>query len=162
VPPKLLLEALRGSQSFSPRDTILPFSLSKDSTNLIYKVCEIQKYLQNDRLSYVVNVPLVCKGEFREYHLVPVPIPVNKNKQIYIRPAECILCVDKTRQYYYFSSDLELQKIQGDHKKSYVCKQGKPLLYSLVQEECAVRLLQVWKALPSSCEVNFMHHTHSV
>jgi hypothetical protein len=36
--------------------------------------------------------------------------PINKNKLIYIRSAESILCVDKTRQYYYFSSDLELQK----------------------------------------------------
>jgi len=125
VLPKLLLEALRGSRSFSPRDTILPFSLSKDSTDLICKVCEIQIYLQNDRLSYLVGVPLVCKGEFREYYLVSVPIPVNKNKQIYIRPAESILCVDKTRQYYYFSSDLELQKMQGDHKKKLLVQTGK-------------------------------------
>jgi hypothetical protein len=37
---------------------------------------------------------------------VSVPIPVNKDKLIYIRTAKSILCVDKTRQYYYFSSDL--------------------------------------------------------
>jgi hypothetical protein len=42
VPPNLLLESLRGSQPFFPRDTIWPFPLSKDSTSLIYKVCEMQ------------------------------------------------------------------------------------------------------------------------
>jgi hypothetical protein len=35
VPPRLLLESLKEMQSFFPRDTILPFSLSKDSTNII-------------------------------------------------------------------------------------------------------------------------------
>jgi hypothetical protein len=54
----------------------------------------------NDRLSYVVCVPLMNKGEFRAYHFMPVTIPVTKSKQIYIRPSESILCVDKARQYH--------------------------------------------------------------
>ena len=162
VPLTLLLEALRESQSFFPRDTVLPFSLSKDSANLIYKVCEMQIYLQNNRLSYVVGIPLVNKGEFKVYQLVTVPILVNKNKLVYIRSAEPLLCVDWTRQYYYFSSDRELQACKDPSRKRYVCKQGKPLLSSLVQEECAVRLLQGWKTLPSSCDVNYVQLTHSV
>jgi len=44
----------------------------------------MQVYIQNNRLSYVVSVPLVNKGEFKAYHLVPVPIPVNKDKLVYI------------------------------------------------------------------------------
>ena len=99
VPPRLLLESLKESQSFFPRDTILPFPLSKDPTNIIYKVREMQVYIQNDRLSYVVSVPLVNKGEFKAYHLVPVPIPVNKDKLIYIKTVKSILCVDNSQQY---------------------------------------------------------------
>jgi hypothetical protein len=72
----------------------LPFSLSKYSTSLIYKVCEMQVYIQNDKLSYVVIIPLVNKGEFWAYYLVPVPIPINKDKLIYIKAAKSILCVD--------------------------------------------------------------------
>ena len=162
VPPKLLLESLKESQSFFPRDTILPFPLSKDATNFIYKVCEVQVYIQNNRLSYVVSVPLVNKGEFKAYQLVPVPIPVNNDKLIYIRTAKSILCVDKTRQYYYFSSDIELQRCKEPTKERYVCKQDKPLLSSQVQEECAVRLLKMWKTLPNSCEVHFVQLTHTV
>jgi len=101
----------------------------------------MQVYIQNNRLSYVVSVPLVNKGEFKAYHLVPVPIPVNKDKLIYIRTAKSILCVDRTWQYYYSSSDLELQKCEDPTKQRYVCKQNKPLLSSLAQEECAVQLL---------------------
>jgi len=54
-------------------------------------MCEMQVYIQNDRPSYVVSVTLVNKGEFKAYHLVPVPIPVNKCKLIYIRTTKSIL-----------------------------------------------------------------------
>ena len=109
-----------------------------------------------------MSVPLVNKGEFKAYYFVPVPIPVNKDKLIYIRTAKSVLCVDKTRQCYYSSSDLELQKCKEPTKQRYVCKQGKPLLSSLVQEECAVRLLKVWKTVPDSCEAHLVKLTHTV
>ena len=83
-------------------------------------------------LSYVVSVPLVNRGEFQAYYLEPVPIPVNKDKLIYIRTAKPIVCVDKTRQYYYFSSELELKKCKEPTKQRYVCQQDKPLLSLLV------------------------------
>jgi hypothetical protein len=40
----------------------------------------MQVYIQNDRLSYAVSVPLVNKGGYKSYYLVPVQIPVNKDK----------------------------------------------------------------------------------
>ena len=162
VPPHLLLESLQGSYPFFPRDTIPPFPLNKDSTSMIYKVCETKVYIRNNRLSYVISTPLVNKGEFRAYYLVPVPIQVNKDKLVYIRTVKSIMCVDSSRQYYYFSSEVELQKCKEPTKNRYVCRQEKPLLSSLVQEECAVRLLTMWKSLPKSCEVNFVQLTHTV
>jgi hypothetical protein len=63
VPPKRLLESLRESRASFPRDTILPFALSADSTSLVYKVCDVQVCIQNCRLSYVVSIPLIDKGE---------------------------------------------------------------------------------------------------
>ena len=67
-----------------------------------------------------MSVPIVNKGEFKDYHIVPVPIPVNDDKLIYIRTDKSILCVDKTRQYYYFSSDLEIKKCKNPLSKD-VC-----------------------------------------
>jgi hypothetical protein len=43
-----------------------------------------------------------------------------------------------------------------------VCKQGNPLLSSLVQEKCAVRLLKVWENVPHSCQVHFAQMAHTV
>ena len=162
VSPHLLLEYLQGSQPFFPRDTIPPFPLNKGSTSMIYKVCETKVYIKNNKLGYVISTPLVNKGEFRAYYLVPVPIQINKDKQVYIRTVKSIMCVDSSRQYYYFSSEVALQKCKEPTKNRYVCRQEKPLLSSLVQEECAVRLLKIWKSLPESCEVNFVQLSHTV
>jgi len=84
-----------------PRDTILPFALSADSTSLVYKVCDVQVYIQSGKLSYVVSIPLIDKGQFKAYYLVPILIQVDKDKLVYIRTEKSILCVDTIRQYYF-------------------------------------------------------------
>ena len=162
VPPQLLLTSLKESQSFFPQNTILPFPLSKNITSLLYQVSDVQVYVRNGRLSYVVSVPLVNKGEFKVYYLVPIPVPVNTDKLVYVKIEKSIVCVDQTRHYYYFSTERELDKCKKLLKQKYVCKQSKPFLSSLVQEECAVLLLQVRRSIPNSCEVSVVKLTNTV
>jgi hypothetical protein len=109
-----------------------------------------------------VSVPLIDKGKFKAYYLIPIPIPVSKDKLIYIRTEKPILCIDRIKQYYYFSSILELQTCKEITRQKYVCKQDKPLLSSLMQEECAVRLLKDRKVLPSSCKLHYVALNHTV
>ena len=101
VPPKLLLQSPRECQASFPRDTILPFAPNADSASLMYKVCDVQVYIQNGKLSYVVSIPLIDKGQFKAYYLVPIPIQVNTDKLVYVRTEKSILCVDTKRQYYF-------------------------------------------------------------
>jgi nucleoside diphosphate kinase len=110
----------------------------------------------------VVKTPLIDKGEFKAYDLVPVPILIKPDKLVYIRTENSILCIDNTRQYYYFSSEQELKMCKETTPQRYVCKQSKPLLSSLMQDECAVKLLKEWKKLPNDCEVNYIQLTHTV
>ena len=109
VPPKLLLTSLRESQASFPRDTILRFELSTDSTDLVNRVCDVQVYIQNGKLDCVVSISLIYKGEFKVYYLAPVPISVSPDKLVYIMTEKSVLCIDRVRQHYYFSSDQELK-----------------------------------------------------
>jgi len=45
---------------------------------MVYKLRETKLYIKNNKLSYVISTPLVKKGEFRVYRVVPVPIQANK------------------------------------------------------------------------------------
>ena len=92
VPPKLLLTSLRESQASFPRDTILTFALSTDSTDLVYRLCDVQVYIQNGKLNYVVSIPLIDEGEFKAYYLAPVPISVSPDKLVYIIIEKSVLC----------------------------------------------------------------------
>ena len=109
VPPKLLLTSLRESQASFPRDTILPFALSTDSTDLVYRLCDVQVYIQNGKLNYVVSIPLIDKRECKAYYLAPVPISVSPDKLVYIMTEKSVLCIDRVRQHYYFISGKELK-----------------------------------------------------
>jgi hypothetical protein len=64
VSPTLLLETLRKSIPSFPKDTLAPFSLSKDSTNLILRICVVHIYIRNGILGYVISIPLVNRGTF--------------------------------------------------------------------------------------------------
>ena len=128
----------------------------------MYWLCDVQVYIQNGELNYVVSIPLIDKGEFKAYYLAPVPISVSPDKLVYIVTERSVLCIDKARQHYYFSSDQELKGCKELIKYKYMCKQAKPLLSSLMQEECAVRLLNEHRTLQSSCELHYVQLNHTV
>jgi hypothetical protein len=60
-------------------------------------VYETDVYLQNVRLIYVISIPLVNKGEFTAYYLVPAPFLHDKDKLIYIKTGDSVLYVDNVQ-----------------------------------------------------------------
>jgi hypothetical protein len=64
ISPVTLMEALIKSVSAFPKDTALPFPLSKDSAHLLLRLCELQVYIKNGILGYIIRLPLVNRGPF--------------------------------------------------------------------------------------------------
>jgi hypothetical protein len=81
--PFTLMEALIKSVSAFPKDTSLPFPLCKDSVHLLLRFCDLQVYIKNGILGYVILVPLVNRGNFITYSLIPIPV-------LWIEPSSCI------------------------------------------------------------------------
>jgi hypothetical protein len=67
ISPTTLMESLMRSAPAFPKDTTLPFPLSKDSTLLLFILCELQVYSRNGILGYVILLPLVNRGTFDLY-----------------------------------------------------------------------------------------------
>jgi hypothetical protein len=72
-----LMEDLIKSVSSFPKDTTLPFPLSKDSAHFILRLCDLQVYIKNGILGYVTLLPLVNRGNFDIYRLIPIPVPLD-------------------------------------------------------------------------------------
>ena len=64
ISPITLMEALIKSVSAFPKDTTFPFPLSKDSAHFVLRLCDLQLYIKNGILGYVILLPLVNRGNF--------------------------------------------------------------------------------------------------
>jgi hypothetical protein len=59
IPPATVMESLMRSAPAFPKDTTLPFPLSKDSIHLLFRLCELQVYIKNGVLGYAILLLLV-------------------------------------------------------------------------------------------------------
>jgi len=76
--------ALIKSVSAFPNDTALPFPLSKDSAFLAIRFCDLQVHIKNCILGYAIQLPLVNRGNFNIYRLIPIPVTLDRTKFLYI------------------------------------------------------------------------------
>jgi hypothetical protein len=162
VAPHRLMEILTRDITSFPRDTTVPFPLSEDSTNLFHKICDLHVYLKDGILGYVVELPLVNRGNFRILKLIPLPVNLEANTFMYIETVEPILCIDQARQFYLMLNDDELRQCKKKDSNFYVCKQNHPMISSHSQESCAVKLLQSSGQIPHSCETRIVKLRNTV
>jgi hypothetical protein len=101
VPPHSLIEILMKSILSFPKDTMAPFSLNKDTTSLIYLVCDVHIYMKDGILGYIITIPLMSIATFRVFRLLPLPVSVKNNKFVYLETGNPILYIDQYRQYYF-------------------------------------------------------------
>jgi hypothetical protein len=84
VAPSLIMETLKGSTSAFPKETMASFIFGKDSANLIPKVCDISISVNDGILGYIISLPLINRGTFKIFKLIPLPVAIGQNKFVYI------------------------------------------------------------------------------
>jgi hypothetical protein len=162
ISPATLMESLMRSAPAFPKDTTLPFPLSKDSTHLLFRLCELQVYIKNGILGYVLQLPLVSRGTFDIYKLIPIPLSLDRNQFIYIETGKPFLWIDQARQYYFLTEEGWISSCNLLNPMSYVCRQNQPLLSSHLHENCMVKLLQQGRSVPPSCDKRVVEISNSV
>jgi hypothetical protein len=162
VSPRVIIETLQKSSPMFPKDTMAPFTLSKDSSNLLLRICDVHIYLKNGILSYIISLPLINRGIFRTFRLIPLPVEVENNRFVYIEPSTRVLYIDQTRQYYFLTSREELRFCKIAQTNFHLCKQSQPLLNSHMQESCEVKLLHPRAKIPKVCDIRVVNVEHTI
>jgi hypothetical protein len=152
ISPVTLMEALIKGVSVFPKDTALPFPLSKNSAHLLCRVCDLQVYIKDGILGYVILLPLINRGNFNIYRLIPIPVPLDQTKFLYIDTGKSFLWVDQARQYYFMTDKEWMDSWKILNAMQYVCKQDQPFLSSHLHENCVVELLQPRRSVPPICD----------
>ena len=128
----------------------------------MYQLSDVHVYTCKERLGYVISVPLVHKRTFTVLRMIPIPVPVNREHFLYIDVRDSVLCLDRTRQYYFTMTEDELPKCKLAEPGHYLCTHQRTLLSTLTTESCAVTMLQRKNSLPSVCDTRLVRLSNTV
>jgi hypothetical protein len=162
ISPQMVINALKHDSSYFPPETFPPFPLSKDSAYLLYKVCGVHVYFYDEILSYVLELPLVNKGNYDVLRMIPVPVALGGGRFVYVDTGSDLLFFERARQYYFLSTERELSLCKAISKNSFVCSQEHPLLFSHSVDSCVIKMLQPRSSIPKECDTRLVHLIHTL
>jgi hypothetical protein len=114
------------------------------------KIIDVDVFLSDNVLGYVLKIPLVNSAVYNLYKLIPFPTKVHnsENTFVFIESERKFLVVDTLKQVYAKLNEVALDECNVISPDWRVCKQTFPLKSTLLQQECEVRLLESTTAIP--------------
>jgi hypothetical protein len=76
ITPAQILKQLKASQADIPRELSLPIPLSATYQNLIVSIIDLDVFIKNNFLVYVIRLPLTNHVNYNLYHVLPLPIKI--------------------------------------------------------------------------------------
>ena len=138
-----------------------PVTPNVENIHSLYNVVKTSVYFYNNRLSFVILIPLV---EPRLYNVVKVtsaPFNSNSSNYIFINPQNPYLIIDSIKQHYFQMSDQELSECKSI-LDTYLCSQTKPIYLVHMHGGCEASLFVPTANIPDSCEPRIMKLTHPI
>jgi hypothetical protein len=93
---------MKASQSDLPSDLTLHVPVSAAYQNLVLRICDIDAFLKDDYLVYVIRLPLTNSVKYNVYHVLPLTIKIKDtvSKFTFILPEREYLLMDVFKYYY--------------------------------------------------------------
>ncbi|XP_063830216.1 uncharacterized protein LOC135079489 [Ostrinia nubilalis] len=165
--PRKLYQELAESYRHLPDDSKLPIALDLSSIHFILNISKIASYYIDNKIIFVLQIPLVSTKEFMLFHAIALPTPHNSVKLdsfSLIIPSSKLIAMTKDKMHY---CNLEnLNQCVNPTVTDYVCdvtnvyaSDAKPsceseLMTKVISEipvQCATKFiygkLDIWKAI---------------
>ena len=110
----------------------------------------------------MILLPLVNRGNFNVYSLIPTPVSLDRTKFLYVETGKSFWWIDQAHQYYCMTDEGWKDSCKVLNTMQYVCKQNQPLLSSHLHENCMVKLLQPRGTVPTICEKRIVEISNSI
>lgn len=129
-----------------------PLEITFDNTLLLEKLVKVESYTYNNKITYILHIPITFSFEFDLYHLYSVPIP-EKSQFKAVIPQEKFLAINKL--YYAYSSVYCLKISQ----QTYLCDEME--LHEIQEENpCEIQLLSLKNT--STCQQTQIFVSHPI
>jgi hypothetical protein len=144
---------MKASQADIPSELSFPILLSATYQHLILNLVDLDVFLKDRFLVYVIRLPLTNHVNYNVYHVLPLPTKIRDtdSRFTFIFPDREYLLMDVAKQYYAQLRADELKECKLVSPYHRVCKQNHPIQLVHVHEECEVDMLQSIRTIPSSC-----------
>ena len=76
ITPAQIVKQLKASQADIPGDLTLPIPLSATHQNLIVNIVDLDVFIKDNFLVYVIRLPLTNHVRYNVYHVLPLPIRI--------------------------------------------------------------------------------------
>lgn len=158
VAPQQLHRELIDSSKYLPSNLELPTTLDISSIHFILNISQIVSYYINEKIIFVIRVPLVSVNAFSLFHVMSLPVshnPVNPKSFSMIIPSYKYLAMTKDKSQYCNLEDLDQCK-RMNHD-TYICDVS-TVYASDAKLSCESELItKVVNQLPSSCKTEIIN-----
>jgi hypothetical protein len=153
ITPGDIIRAFQNSHSILPHDLSLPTPARVAYEHVLMNIVDIDVFLNDDVLGYVLKTPLVNSAVYNLYKLIPFPTKVNssENTFVFIEGEKDYFMIDTLKQVYAKLSELDLDKCKVISPDWRICKQTFPMKSTHLHQECEVRLLDPITSIPLDC-----------
>lgn len=153
ITPAQIVSQMKASQADIPSEFTLPIPLSAAYQNLIVNILDLDVFIRDNFLVYVIRLPLTNHVKYNVYHVLPLPIRIKDTdtRFTFILPEREYLLMDTAKRYYARLRVTEIKDCKVLTSRHRVCKQNNPVQLTHLHEECEVEMLQSLRAIPSSC-----------
>ena len=117
------------------------FPQTKVSANLLNVLCDLNTYINDEMLTYIINLHYVSREMSGVFRTIAISIALENKEFLYIDREESILWLDQVRQYYCMIEEAELYHCKTTMTRSYVCTHCHAVMCSDCQETGVVKLL---------------------
>lgn len=135
-----------------------PVQLTLNNIHSIIDVSELSSYYYNNKIVFVLQIPLVSDDKFTVYKNIPLPTPHNESQFktfALIKPSNTYTALSDDRMHYAMLDNLEKCKIISNDYS--ICNLVS--VYScIINPNCESRLLtEVILTLPKECETKLLY-----
>lgn len=150
ITPSQLVKELSKTNQHLPFGTNYPCILDDLHIHQILDILTLQAYFMDNKLIYIISIPLVNSAKFELYHLIPLPVLHNENLYVFVQPSLRYLAMSVTKLQYTLLENLNDCKFSTE--LSYICKSAKPIFSTRIKPVCETEFLFSNTFVPKSCD----------
>lgn len=154
TPEKLMLELQNVSTHHYLNFPVMP---TIENAHLFLNFLTLNVFYRNERLIYVLSIPMTDSQEYDMYKLTPLPVHVADDKYIFIQPTKQYLAISSVKQKYVLFTSDQFSKCTEFTKSQYICQQQTPIFLTHQHECCEVKLLHATTTIPENCDKRLVH-----